>query len=458
MKIPTASVVLLAIALVFVGSAGAAIEGPASTPAATSADSAATRASLATGDSKDYTLYMGSDVVVRIDGVLCPVRGVRGSNWIVDFKGEERLIPTRQAATQLKVVPSLKLAQKSATVQGFKADRGYSFDNDPAVRLTRGLDRVATMNADLISIARDAQARVDTMDNKALGTMGALAATDDQFSPGAIQASMQRLPNNITIPPGPYTQVTAMIQAAEYAANVGEAQLVTGNYYNMNAEMAADQTENGNEPGSRLGPTGLDAIHVAFEISTPAPVRSPYVVTVAQFHPKGSKPGTVQNLVYAREIHEIGLQPTTVEFVETGYPYDFQLLNFQLHVYSNGLEIPTSISQKKVDLNWEDAFEYMKLDYAGSHKEATLPAVPVMATLPPDLHARLAAGQFQGPLFVAVSKDGLGISAFSDASCRNRIDDPYVQAVVRGIRFMPALSGGKPVDGVTPITLQRLDF
>jgi hypothetical protein len=458
MKIPRASLILVSVLSIVIRSAGAANEEPGAVTRASGADAAATKASSPADSAKHYTLYMGSDVVVRVDDVLCPVRGVSGSNWIVDFKGEQRLIPTKLTATRIKVVPNLKMAQRSASIGDFTAVRGYSFDNDPSVRLTRGLDKVATMNTDLISMSRDAQARVDTMNNKALGGAALFASADDQFSAGAVQASAGSLPNALGPAPTHFTYAVAAARANQYATNYTEAQVATQNFYEGNAEMAANQTGNGYEPGSRLGPTGFDAMRVAFEVSSPVPIRSPYVVTVAQFHPKGSKPGTAQNLVYAKEIHEIGVQPTRVEIVESGYPYDFELLNFQLHVYSNGLEIPTTISQKRVDLNWEDAFEYLKLDYMGAHKEATLPAVPVMATLPSDLPARLAAGQFRGPLYVSVSKDGLGQGAYSDPSCKNRIDDPYVWAVVRSIRFTPALAEGKPVEGVTPINLRKLDL
>ena len=459
MKNPKALLVLLALSSGFIRPAGASIGESGAVGPVQAADSSMTRATTVGDGSKNYTLYMGADIVVRIDGVLCPVRGVRGSNWIVDFKGEQRFVPTRQAATQIKVVPNLKLAQRSAAIEDFKADRGFSFDNDPGVRLTRGLDRVASMNADMISIARDAQARADTVGNKALGVAGTLAGTDDQFSQAAIQQTMNRLSTPVvSLLPGvvQFTAADAKALASAYSSAVTSSQDSAAQFYENNAVAAANQTENGNEPGSRLPTSGVDAINVEFEISSAAPVRSPYVVTVAQFHAKNSKPGMVQNLVYAREIHEIGVQPTRVAFVESGYPPDFQLLNFQLHVFSNGQEIPTSISQRRVELNWQDAFEYLKLDYVGSHKNATLSAVPVMATLPPDLSKRLEMGQVRDSFYVRVSEEGLGEAGFSDSSCKNRIEDPYLQTVVQSLRFTPALLEGKPVEGVASINLRQL--
>ena len=72
------------------------------------------------------------------------------------------------------------------------------------------------------------------------------------------------------------------------------------------------------------------------------------------------------------------------------------------------------------------------------------------------LSARLAAGDYSKPVFVKVSKEGLSDGAFSDSACTQKIDDPYLQSVVRDIRFKPALADGKPVEGVAPVSLDRL--
>jgi hypothetical protein len=79
-----------------------------------------------------------------------------------------------------------------------------------------------------------------------------------------------------------------------------------------------------------------------------------------------------------------------------------------------------------------------------------------MGKLPADLPSRLAQGQFGDALYVKVSKNGLASDAYLDEACSRRVDDPYVEALLKDIRFEPALQNGKPVDGVAKLKLGQL--
>jgi hypothetical protein len=96
------------------------------------------------------------------------------------------------------------------------------------------------------------------------------------------------------------------------------------------------------------------------------------------------------------------------------------------------------------------------MEYVSSHKGATLPAEPAMGRLPAELPARLAQGQYKQAFYVKVSKDGIADEAYSDPACTRRIDDPYLETVVKRIRFKPALNSGKPVDGFATLNLSKL--
>jgi hypothetical protein len=50
--------------------------------------------------------------------------------------------------------------------------------------------------------------------------------------------------------------------------------------------------------------------------------------------------------------------------------------------------------------------------------------------------------------YVKVSKDGLPVDAYVDESCSHKVEDPYLQSVIRDIRFHPALDKGRPVEGI----------
>jgi hypothetical protein len=45
---------------------------------------------------------------------------------------------------------------------------------------------------------------------------------------------------------------------------------------------------------------------------------------------------------------------------------------------------------------------------------------------------------------------------FSGESCSQKVDDPYLESVVKNLRFNPALANGKPVEGVAAVKLAQL--
>ena len=394
---------------------------------------------------KTHTLFMGADISVNLDKDLYPVRGVIGSSWVIDINGEEKIVSTKQAPMNLKITPTLKLTDVSAKIAGYKKARAYSFNNDPSVILTRGLSDSAMTNAFLIGNANDAQAVADTQTNKALGDAAMFATSDNEMGAAGMLADAKSTGMSSHI-----TTVAAFetATAASAAFSLATAQ--------GTAATDLSQTDNGDEPGGRLVKTGLDAMDVEFDVSSDRTLRKPYVVTLTRFHPKGTKPGTVQNLVYAKELHQIDAHPTNVHFVEEGFPYDFELVDFQLHLYNRGEEVATTVSSERVELTRDEAFEYVRIEYIGAHKGATLPASPAMGILPADLPGRLANGEFKETIFVRVSKDGYAGEPFADASCSRKIDDPYLATVVRCIRFDPALAQGKPVEGVASVNLGQL--
>jgi hypothetical protein len=81
---------------------------------------------------------------------------------------------------------------------------------------------------------------------------------------------------------------------------------------------------------------------------------------------------------------------------------------------------------------------------------------PVMGELPADLQVRLEQGKYDETIYVRVSRDGLADVAYADPACTKRIDDPYLDSVVRTIRFKPALEDGRPVEGIASVNLSQL--
>src|SRR5580658_5428942 len=69
---------------------------------------------------KTHTLFMGADIAINLDRDLYRVQDVFGSNWVIQINGREKEISAKRAPLDLKITPSLKLTETSATIAGFK--------------------------------------------------------------------------------------------------------------------------------------------------------------------------------------------------------------------------------------------------------------------------------------------------------------------------------------------------
>jgi hypothetical protein len=373
-------------------------------------------------ETKTHTLFKGTDISLSLDKDLYPVRDVEGGSWVVEINHQDRIISAKSAPINLKITQNLKLSELSATIEGYSGVRGYTFDNDPSVRLTRGLASSAMTNALLQGVARDAENLSDTMNNTALGGAAVFSQADKQFG----EASM-------------------LMTAAD-----------TKTRTKQNEKKAVAMAENGTEPGARLVIGGVDAMEVDFRISSAKPLHEPYIVTITKFHDKASPAGAVQNLVYAKGLDPIYKEKLHVHYTEGGFPFDFELIDFQVHLYDRGVEVPTNLSADRVEMTRSEAFDFVRTEYINAHRGATRPPVPAMGKLPAELPNKLATGSYGETFYVKVSKEGLAESSFADAECTKKIEDPFLDSVVTSLRFKPALDQGKPVEGVSALNLSKL--
>jgi hypothetical protein len=369
---------------------------------------------------KPYTLFMGAEISVGQGKELYPVIDVSGGSWVIGVDGKPVLVSAKNGPTNMKIASSLRLAEIAATISNLKADRAYTFDNDPAVKLTRSLDQAATLNAGYHAAVSQASA----LDILSISNSG--GAGNNPPTSGAMAAS-----------------------GGGGAKSLGS------------SSTAADALSG--SAGSDLffkvstGDTGgYDALDVSFDISAVRPLGEPYVVMITRFHERGAEAGTFRNLVYAKELNPVDANAASVHIQQAGFPPGFEPLSFEIHLYNHGEEVATNIAPKHVAFTSEEAFGYVKAKYLEAHKGQTLPAVPVLGKLPNDLAPHLAAGKYSGTIYVRVSKEGLPNEPFLDAACSKRIEDPYLESVVRSLRFKPALEQGMPVESVASLNLSQL--
>jgi hypothetical protein len=392
-----------------------------------SAGSAGCLALAATADAQDaektYTLFMGENISVMQAGVLRPVRDVSGGSWVVGVNGQPVLVSSKDGPINMKMVPSLKLTNVFATISKLKSDRAYTFANDPSVRLTRSLNQSANINAGNHAAANQAiAAQMNAVGS--LGTGYNSAPANSGAGSAAHSAAIQSTLNSAQ-------------SAADSVSNSAGSDLF---FREANKESG-----------------DFDALDVSFDISAGRPLSEPFIVVITRFHEGDAAAGTSRNLVYAKALDPIDAKATTVKFEQAGFPPGYLLQGVDIHLYNHGNEVATNVAPKRVSYTADEAFEYVKTTYIGIHAGETLPAVPVMiGKLPPDLAERLAAGKYAEKFFVRVSKDGLANESFVDDACSKKIEDPYLESIVRSVRFEPALAQGKPVEGTAPLNLTQL--
>jgi hypothetical protein len=381
----------------------------------------AAEAPSATAEPKTHTLFLGADLSVEQNQEIHRVQGIAEGAWVISVDGQEIRVPMDRGTIKLKVEPSRKLTESSAVVAHLKYDRTYTLANDPTANFLRGLAQSAQLSAGSAAAQSQAEAgfRVATIMDSASGapTKGGSNATSGTS---------------------------------------------TGSTGQTNAQQNIQTLRN--SPGLRLDLQGnplnsednYDAMDVAFEVSSERPLTSPYLVIIVQYRVTDGKPGQVANWIYARALPPIGREARKVHIEQGGFPLGFELQDFQVHLYNRGEEIATTVAPQRVELTRDEAFQYVLGPYLSSHKGATLPATPAMGRLPADLSARVASGQLKPVYYVKVAKDGKVSATFADESCAEKVNDPYLEAVLKNFRFKPALDKGEPVDGVALLQLNQL--
>ena len=353
---------------------------------------------------------MGADLKIAHGQELYRVRNVAGDAFTILVEGKEVRVPIK-GNVRLEIESSLKLTENSAEIGKLKNERAYTPDNNP---------------------------RKKWMENRAVrpGEINVGDVIDKKYDILNTIPSTTKASDGSTVP-NPASRAAELNDQAKIAQQLSGLNSPGQNVQGLDEEFAR----------------GLfDAVDVTFDVSTEKSLMSPYVVFIAQYHPK-DKPQASQKWIYAQALKPIANEPTHVHILQGGFPLGFELTKFSVHLYDNGAEVATNVADNRVVLTREEAHLYIVSDYIGRHKGASLPATPAMAKIPADWEARIGAGK---TYFVKVDKTGHPLGVYEDSACSKKLDDAYVDSVVMAARFLPALAGGKPTDGVAKLMLADL--
>ena len=406
---------------------------PASIPAAAPDTGTAAAAS---DSRKTHTLYMGTDVSVEVGPKMYHIADVNGTSFVITVDGQKTLVPMRGEPHSLKVVPSLKLTQTSATVTGFTCQRAYTPRNDPQMRRQLSANEVTAAIGDSASLA---EGQFTKMLNN-----GYVWEQPPHIGPimGPVTPDQEQAYMHDVVEPRDAAEAKVYQVAQDMAAEQMQSEIADGGYGEMQAH-------------GDLLKQQYDAVEANFTVSSAVSLEKPFLFLIVNYRERDSKLESTRRLIYAKALGPIGPTPEKIHIMQGGLPPGFTMESYQLHLYDSGREIATDVAPKRVMLTLDDAFQYVMVDYLSKNKGATRSAAPALGKPDSKVTAALTYPQLTGVYYVKVSKDGLPVEAFTDQVCTVPAD-PGIGSIVKNVRFYPALSNGKPVEGVARLVLNQL--
>ncbi len=188
-----------------------------------------------------------------------------------------------------------------------------------------------------------------------------------------------------------------------------------------------------------------DMLEVTTLISSPMPITNAYLVGLITYSTDDEI--DAQTLVFSR-VGNLGPEPRRVSVMSQGFPSDALVTNIDMHVFRNGRELVSNLSEKQISLTRDQALMYLTQAYLSENRWGEAPPIPVWDLAPEPLFAAGDPEEFDYSFEVEVDQTGQVIG----------IGDPgmapsLVTAVVYDMVFYPALKDGAPVTGVVQINL-----
>lgn len=399
----------------------------------------------ATTAARSCVIFVGADLAVEADGRFWPIDGVEGSALVSQAGEIPTRIPLDRKAFSFTFEPVLKVSAQSAQILDWKNEPTYSVARDPGRRW----------------LASQALAATSTMDSAR--TANILAARE-------AAASDQRaaVMNDTTAPAGTQQGTLAEIDgraAQDTAPDVSTPDLQVGDADDPEFKRSrAQQVANADEETDVATRTGdYDALEVSFRIVTAQPLVAPYAIAVVEYYRPDPNDPRRYRRVLAENLPKNVLKQTAGEQVvrlrRSGFPIGYRLSTVSLHLYDQGREVATNLSERRTPVTRTEAIQFIVVDHVARHRDANAPVELIEAFVEPSAQARLQAraGSTRagggGTAYVRVSRDGVPEGVFRDSLCAQPWPDPAATRDLLTLRFKPEVVAGKAVSAVAVLRL-----
>ncbi|MDB4384795.1 hypothetical protein N9Z12_01965 [Opitutaceae bacterium] len=183
-------------------------------------------------------------------------------------------------------------------------------------------------------------------------------------------------------------------------------------------------------------------------IRLPTPIANAYVFISIRVE----REGKISDTSFYRHLSNIGPKPRKVRFNRDGFPPGFEIKGTKVYLFSYGEEIATNLSEKRYQLTYEEAREFLHLSHMGENRRETVPAKPAWSLAPKPLLASKDHQAFDFPLTINLDAEGKVLAFSEDGS----IVPEHVRQLIEELTFIPALENGTPV--ASSLVINPADF
>ena len=416
---------------------------------------------------KDHVLFVGTDLSVKQDGKFYHVVGA--TKKTLKIEKDHALADVRlSGGANVRINKGVKLSNLSATIAHVQME---SSDREAARA------QLAAMQASML-LADEARWQADRLQGKVLLT-NHIGNPWDPYSSNpalnyhgaaetraAIVAAQREAATNYA------DALPKLDEAARSVSTLLSQNLMHGDAFDDGVTLDASSLPGLNLlGGSALSDSGAGSsasaaslqisapststeVELTFDVSSPEPLENAYILVVTNYA-SPSKAGEMARQISAREFARIDSRPQRVKMTHAASLNGLPFKKFDIGLFANGQEVATNLSEKRMALTRDQAFQFFLIDYLSAHKGATLPPTPMLMTPRTEFRRQVAKAEANQTIYANVDKTGGVLAISTDAAGTQRLP-ASVESALQHVRFMPALNNGAPVEGRVKVTLAQL--
>jgi hypothetical protein len=364
---------------------------------------------------KDHVLFVGTDLAVKEGNQFYHVVGAKKGALQIEKNHRVTEVHLGQGA-DIRVSRGVKLSRLSAAIDNLRTesvDRAAARAQLEAMKASMMMEVVSADGADRLQ------------GGIAVADQGTSINPDATFNPDATRAFIAQVRNG--------AQSAYSNGVAEFART---ANLASSHFSeNLNASTSAE-------------------VEVTFDVSSPEPINQAYIVVVATYG-TASKTNEISRQISAQEFDHIDAQPRHVRMSHPAELNGLPFKKFDVGLFANGQEVATNLSEKRLPLTSDQAYQFFLIDHLSHHRNATMPPTPLLMTPRSEFRRQVEQAGTNQTIYANVDKSGNVLAVSADAAGTQRLS-PTVESALKNVRFLPALDNGTPVDGRTKVTLAQL--